>query len=688
MVTKLAYSTALSLAFMFGNPAVADPSAVAIDSVWMEAPIATDPDKRVYLHKIPAPRGRILDRQGRVLANSRASAAIGVNLPALLDANAEEFGQYDSARVMMELEKAVAILNEDFEAITMPAEEIVAKHWRNRPLLPLWIATDQTRDSFDQEQLPAWVEVISIYRRTYPQGEVAAHLVGYVSRETPRLAGEFVRQEWLWPDSKGRAGLEKEYEKSLRGKAGLLSVIRDANGRKLEERIIRPPEAGMDLVTTLNLAMQRLAKQAFDEAGRRGAVAMMDASNGDLLALHSSPSFDPNQFVPSISAEEYRALTKAPSDPMHPRAFGAVYPPGSTFKPITALAALESGAISPYTQFSGSTYITIDGRRFHNWNDESEGMLNVKGALKRSTNTWFYRAGLRAGRKPIQEVAEAFGIGQPLGLRLEGGAPGVLADRRMVPQGIANLSIGQGETLVTPLHVAWEMSTFANETFRVQPRLVSQLQTTDGQVVATFPVEKKPLFYRPKHINAVKKGLYQVVNAGGTGSKVRLDEPIVYGKTGTAQWSAGGVQKNAYWFAGFVRADEPRMAFSVLVEGEEGEDLYSSQVAAPIAAELTSTIYAAPEQYAVRIPGTDEERSPEPNRKPLDRIAEEEAGNGNRVASVRASRGEREVSSSSSNRSRGSTQSRSAAEPEVRRAVPVSKPKPGIVEGVFKSIFD
>ncbi len=580
------------------------------------APLQSDPGKHVFQFEVPAPRGRILARDGSIFAQSETVASIGIRLLVLMNVTATETDRVSPDELVAKVEEALSALSAEVPEMVQPASAEIIAHWKHRPLIPLTIGREVDWKDLEQKQYPDWLEILTTFSRRYPLGELAAHIMGYASRETPRLTGEYVRGELLWPMSQGRSGLEAHFEKSLSGQGGLLVVVRDDQGRKLEEHVLREPEPGLDVVTTLNVPMQRLASEAFGKTDRCGAVVLLDAKTGDLLALHSEPGFDPNLFVPHIEAATYRALVDDPDAPLHPRAIGGAYPPGSTFKPLVALAALDSGAISAHTMLSGPTSISIDGRRFHNWNVKDEGMMDVRRALMRSTNTWFYQAGLLTGREEILRVAKAFGIGSAPALPIKGVAAGFIADRWMARQGVANISIGQGETLVTPLQVALTMCGFANETYQPKPRLVSQLQNSAGKVVGTYSVQKHLLEFDPANMAVVKEGLYEVVNGGGgTGAKVRLDELTVSGKTGTSQWSAGGIAKNAYWFAGYVQADQPRLALAVLVEGHQGENLYSSQVAAPIAAELLGGIYGEPQRYAVVTPEKIE-RPPSARRAP------------------------------------------------------------------------
>jgi len=379
-------------------------------SVHVPAPVRTDSYTRAFTYRVPAPRGRILDRSGHVFATTRTSATLGIKLLAFMDVRVEEADGVDPGDLIRRLEIALEALRERSMNVLPPSEAIILEHWEKRPLVPLRVTAPLSWEQLSDFEVPEWAEIETVYLRDYPEKEVAAHVLGYVSRETPRITGEFVRQEYLWPTVKGRSGLEKTYDETLRGSDGIITVLRDRKGNKLSQHVLREPQPGRDLVTTLSLPLQRLAANVFQKSGRHGAFVAVDSGSGDVVAMQSSPSFDPNRFVPSISADAYRELEEHPSAPLYARAWSGVYPPGSIFKPLVALAGLRSGAIRSHTRFPGAPSIEIAGREFHNWNqDEHEGNLTLEGALKRSTNTWFYQAGLEIGKEPMLDAARAFG---------------------------------------------------------------------------------------------------------------------------------------------------------------------------------------------------------------------------------------------------------------------------------------
>src|SRR5438270_873891 len=254
-------------------------------------------------------------------------------------------------------------------------------------------------------------------------------------------------------------------------------------GRKTSEKIVSPPVPGHTVVTTLDLHLQELAEKALEAKAKRGAIVIMNPNNGDILALASWPNYDPNLFVPAISAEKFKALQDDPDIPLLPRAFRSSYPPGSTFKVAVGIAALESGAISAQDQYQCVPSIQIGNVTFHNWKKGDRGSLNFVQALTESCDTWFYQVGIRTGAEPIVDWALKLGFGAKCGIPIRGEVEGrvpndqymkVAHGRRILNGDIANLSIGQGDTEVTPLQMAQAMAIIANGGTFYQTRLVQQ----------------------------------------------------------------------------------------------------------------------------------------------------------------------------------------------------------------------
>ena len=382
-----------------------------------------------------------------------------------------------------------------------------------------------------------------------------------------------------------------------------MNIAFDANGVKTSEKVVIPPQPGYNVVTTLDANIQRMAEDALSKGAKRGAVVILDPNTGDVLALASWPVFNPNTFVPTITPQAFAALNNDPNIPLLPRAFRSGYPPGSTFKVIVGLAALESGAIKPDSEFSCPAAMEIGNRTFHNWKKKGSGMLNFEEALTQSCDTYFYQVGIKTGSKPIDDWAIKAGFGAKTGIPIFGEEAGrVPTDeymqkvygRKLLNGDIANLAIGQGDLLVTPLQLAQAMGAIGNGGTLYQTRLVRQVQTIDDRIVTAFEVRiKDQLNINPDILAQLKKAMVDVVSSpSGTASLARIDNVAVAGKTGTAQWGPKNNERTAAWFAGFAPADKPKYAFAALYEGNaKMADVHGGVYAAPLVAKVLRELF-------------------------------------------------------------------------------------------------
>jgi penicillin-binding protein 2 len=330
---------------------------------------------------------------------------------------------------------------------------------------------------------------------------------------------------------------------------------------------------------------------------------IVDPNDGDILAMASRPSFDPNMFVPSISAEKFKALQDDPGLPLLARAFRSAYPPGSVFKITVGIAALETTAVHPEDLYQCVPGIQIGNLIFHNWKKGDQGALNFVQAFTESCDTWFYQVGIKTGAQPIIDWALKLGFGAKCGIPLRGEADGRVPNddymkathgRRILNGDIANLSIGQGDTLVTPLQMAQAMGIIANGGRFYQTRLVRQVQSPDEKIVTAYETrEKRSLDISSETMDQIHQAMVDVVNgANGTGHEAQLDGVEVAGKTGTAQWGPKNKERTAAWFAGFLPADQPKYAFAAVYEGDVGSKVHGGTVAAPMIADIFQDIYA------------------------------------------------------------------------------------------------
>jgi penicillin-binding protein 2 len=558
---------------------------------------------RTYILDVPAPRGLITDRNGLPLAQNKLSYSLAITFPTPLDfsdAQAIAFAREKIRRAEKLVDQPIKI-----------SDELILRHYHNRGIMPLEVAPNIKQTEYDnlKDSLPAGMILRPSYIRVYPNGRTAGQIIGYTGK-TGRIAdGVIDNHETLWPESEGREGLEQTFNSILTGRHGEYKLVFDKDGRKTSEKLVTPPVPGHTVVTTLDLKLQEMAEKALEGKAKRGAMVIMEPKTGDILALASWPTYDPNVFIPSISAEKFKALQNDPDIPLLPRAFRSAYPPGSTFKIAVGIAAMESGTVTPNDVYQCVPGIEIGNIVFHNWKKTDRGELNFVQALTESCDTWFYQVGIKTGADPIIDWAQKLGFGSKCGIPLRGEAEGRIPtdeymkathNRKILNGDIANMSIGQGDILTTPLQMAQSVAVIANGGTLYQARLVQQVQSVDNEIVSAYQVRaKRTLNISPQTMDQVRTGLVDVVNGGnGTAHQASLDSVEVAGKTGTAQWGPKNKERTAAWFCGFLPADEPQYAFAVVYEGDVGANVHGGSAAAPLIAEVFKQVYKSKTQLA------------------------------------------------------------------------------------------
>jgi penicillin-binding protein 2 len=551
---------------------------------------------RTYILDVPAPRGQITDRNGVPLAQNRLSYNLVINFPTPLNFSDAQALGFAKERI----DEAGKLIGRKLRI----SDETIVRHYRNRGIMPFEIAQNLSQQEYEKikDDLPDGMMVRPVYVRIYPNGKVAGQVIGYTGKTGRNPDGIVDNHETLWPETEGREGLEQTFNEMLTGKHGEYKLTFDKDGRKTSEKLITPPEPGYNVVSTLDLHLQQLAEKTLEAKAKRGAMVIIDPNNGDILALASWPTYDPNLFVPSISAEQLKALQDDPDIPLLPRAYRSSYPPGSTFKIAVGIAALESHAVYPEDRYECVPAIQIGNVTFHNWKKGNRGALNFVQALTESCDTWFYQVGIKTGAGPIIDRALKLGFGAKCGIPLRGEAEGRIPNdeymkathgRKLLNGDIANMSIGQGDTQVTPLQMAQAMGVVANGGTLYQTRLVQQVQTFDNQIVTAYQVRaKRALDFSSDTLDQLRTGMINVVNgAGGTAHQASLDNVEVAGKTGTAQWGPKNKERTAAWFAGFLPADQPRYAFAAVYEGDVGSKVHGGSAAAPMIADVFKEMY-------------------------------------------------------------------------------------------------
>jgi penicillin-binding protein 2 len=549
-----------------------------------------------YALAIPAPRGQITDRNGVPLAQTRVTYNLAVVFPTPLNMSDPQVTEFVTRQAGI----AKSLVNRPVNFLP----DAALQHYRNRGLIPFDLVTDLTENQAEElrKRLPPDLILRPIYVRFYPQGSLAGQVVGYIGRTSRVSTRVLQNNDPLWPESEGREGLEQTFDEQLRGKDGQLELIFDKDGRKTGERIAVQPEPGYNVVTTLDVDLQRLAEKILEKRCRRGALVVLDPHNGEVLALASWPTFNPNDFVPSISEQKFQKLANDPNIPLLPRAFRSAYPAGSTFKVFMGLAGFQTHRIDPDTSFDCTPAMQIGNLVFHNWRRSDAGDLVFTQALTQSCNTWFYHLGLRLGAAPMVEWAGRLGLGKKTGVSLNGEADGripsndymeVTYHRRFAPGDLANFAIGQGDILISPLQMAQAMGTIANGGTLYQTRIVRQVQTLNNEVVYTYPARARDILNLESVTREeLRHGMIGVVASdNGTAGAARVDGVKVAGKTGTAQWGPKEKEKTAAWFAGFAPAENSQYAFAALYEGNVGEKVHGGSQAAPMIGQFLRTVF-------------------------------------------------------------------------------------------------
>lgn len=535
-------------------------------------------------------RGAIYDRKGRLLAE---------NVPAFrLDVTPDKAG--DSQRLLRELSEIIALAPED-----MARFEATRKATRGfRPItLKLRVSEEEmARFAVDRWRFPG-VELVPYLTRRYPYGDLFAHVIGYVGRIDEKDL-EALGEGNAALTHIGKTGLERFYDESLRGKVGYEKVETNVEGRALRVVGRVPAQAGTDLQLSIDLDLQRAMVAAFGE--NEGSAIAVDPRTGEILAMVSLPSYDPNLFVNGISSKDFRALNDNPSRPQFNRLVLGGVAPGSTLKPLIALAGLDSGLRRPEDKVLSTGMFYLPGTR-RGWGDAhrgGHGWTDLRKSIAQSVNTYYYRLALDLGIERFDDYMQRYGFGEPTGIDLTGEIGGILPSpaakmkqrkERWYPGDTVNISIGQGDWKVTPLQLVRGIAGIADGNLR-QPHLVKQTRT--GFQDAWTPVVPKPatpISPSPANVQVVREGMMATMQPGGTGYVIARGAPyLMAGKTGTAQVASrrGTAAVNPKslpmhlrhraLFVGFAPADTPTIAVAVAVEGGG----YGGSTAAPIARKI------------------------------------------------------------------------------------------------------
>jgi penicillin-binding protein 2 len=524
--------------------------------------------------RIPAMRGEIFGRDGTAIVRNRPSFNVLFHPGEMTTERSRDRAQY----IMDKADQVAAVLGR-YNPLTL---ENVRRHLNYQPGLPLTAfkdLSDEERGRLDELFPPIrGLEVTAEPMREYPFGSLAAQLIGYVGNEDPGDADD--RREYFYylPSLEGRSGLEYQYNDKLSGKAGSQFVMVNSNGfvhEQLEEPT--PPENGYDLRLTLDIDGQIAAERAL--SGHLGAIVVLSAESGAVRVMASSPTFSPADFVPSISRVRYRELVEDPGNPFLNRAVQGSYMPGSTIKPLTALAALENGIPASKTYDCEGITPHGYGGGIHCTGIHRE--LDMRHAIMKSCNVYFVDLGVDVGINALSRMFASAGIGSKTGIEIAERAGYLPKDGPNWNENeTAYVSIGQGKVEVTPLQAAVFYAAIANGGTMYKPYLIDHIYDHDrisGSRLSVFdavPLKTGRLAASAKSLDVIREGMYLVVHdSGGSGRRGDIKSAELYAKTGTANVGTGSKATKNTWFNGFVK--HPRtgelLAFAAVIEhGESG----------------------------------------------------------------------------------------------------------------------
>lgn len=551
-------------------------------------------NNRIRLEEISAPRGIIFDRNGNPLVENRPGYHIQIIREDVQDID----------HTVKEIARLCEKAPEELHAV-LEANKQVPK------FLPVRLVTDIDRDCLarieaNRIHLPG-VMIQLEPKREYRWNGTAAHLIGYLSEITEAELKSDNFQGYFAGEDIGRMGVENAFEKYLHGRRGGQQVEVDAIGRRIRLLDEALPIAGKNVWLTMDIELQKVAEACLQ--GRRGAIVALNPNDGAVLAMASSPVFDQEKFIRGLTREEWQALSRDPSHPLLNRCISGAYPPGSTYKPLVALAALKEGVVTPDTTFHCPGFLEFADRKYRCWRTHGHGSMNMVNAIIQSCDVYFYQCGLRLGVDRIANTVKLFGLGQKTGIGLQGEHPGLIPTSWWKKQALGvpwqkgetlSIAIGQGFDSATPLQMALSYAAIANDGMLWQPYVVRRIEGYSSDETDDFSGKLKWKISIDRHyFEIVKKGLLGVVeDERGTAHGIKMKSISIAGKTGTAQvvqMSDGNDRKSRSkaarenerdhaWFVGYAPANAPQIVVAAIVEhGGHG-----SSAAAPLVQKVIS----------------------------------------------------------------------------------------------------
>ncbi len=550
-------------------------------------------ENRISLRLLPPPRGSIIDRFGKPMAVNRQNYRVVMNAESVQDA-----------------ERMLDVLGDIIKIGGGERRRILREFQHKRSFVPVTLRENLNWDEVARVEVNApdlpGVTIDVGQSRYYPNAYETAHILGYVAA----VSGKERRGDPLLelPGFRvGKTGIEKTHDLALRGAGGRSQVEVNALGRVIRELERLEGLPGAEVGLTIDLGLQTMVSRRLK--GKSAAVVVLDTHNGDVLAMVSTPSFDPNAFNKGFSAEEWKNLISDSRAPLTNKTISGLYSPGSTFKMVVALAALEKKAITPMSEFFCKGYLKLGEDKFYCWKEGGHGVVALEKGIRESCDVFFYETALRTGIDRIALMARRLGFGRVLGIDLPGEQPGLMPSRGWKMSTLGSqwmqaetmlAGIGQGYMLATPLQMAVMTAQLVNGGLRIKPRLTRDIKSP-FPTMEEPPFEQTKLDIDPLHLTLIRNAMHAVVNhPTGTAYKARIDKPgyEMGGKTGTVQVRRiseeereKGVIKNKElpWkerdhalFVGYAPIKNPRYAVSVVVEHGGG----GAYVAAPIARDI------------------------------------------------------------------------------------------------------
>jgi len=537
---------------------------------------------------LPFQRGLITDRNGTILANNKSSFRVS-----LIRENCEDYEKScrKIARLLGIEEEILKERIKKYESLPLFKPIVVKENLTNEE-----VAMIKAR----KLELPELI-LQTEPKRFYPFGSIAAHVIGYLQEISPEELEDGIHPERRLGDLVGKTGIEKEYEAGLVGVDGQLVEVVDSLGRSKGEIARLESRRGRDLTLALDFDLQKKAEELLE--GREGAIVVLDAKTGELLALTSYPNFDPNSFINRFTSEEWLDLVNSPEFPLENRAIRGLYAPGSVFKLTMALGALDLGIVTDQTTYFCGGTIRIYGRPFSCWLEQGHGKVNLYDGIRHSCNIYIYQLGKEMGIEEIARYARMLGFGEKTGIDLPGEKDGLIPDPKWKrefrnepwhPGETILVSIGQGPIMVTPIQVAAHTALIANRGSGISPHLYKSYSQAGNKKMSSPHFSKNYTVKIDQAIfEKVIQGMWEAVNKEGTGRAAKVSGYDICGKTGSTQTiSTKKLEemteeeeeevKTHSWFTGFAPREDPKIIVTILVEygGMGGE------TAAPLARQI------------------------------------------------------------------------------------------------------